>query len=207
MKKKVAIVGKAATAAFAPYDDPEWDIWGLAWVKYPRLDLMFDVHHRDFKAAAHLRTHFNSHHNPEYFPAVNDGEKRAGIPVMCMAENIGPTRFKLGIPYPLEEIKAFLPRAYLECTMSYMLALAIMREYEQIGLWGCHFRSREEFLWQVPSVAWLIGVAEGRGITVDLVPGQPLLTSAYVEGRYGVTPEVRWDGGHISRKEKELEVG
>lgn len=197
MKKKVAIVGKAATAAFAPYGDPDWDIWGLAWVKYPRASLLFDIHERDFKADEERRTHFNSHYNPGYFPAVNDGEKMAGIPVMCLPENIGPDRFRNGVAYPLDEVLAFLPRPYLECTVSYMLALAIMQGAERIGLWGCHFRSREEFAWQSPNVMWLVGLAEGRGIEIELPPGQPFMTSAYVEGRYGVTPELRFDGGHI----------
>ena len=191
MTKSVAIVGKAATAALAPYDDPAWDIWGLAWVKYPRQTLLFDIHSPSFKAEPPFTEHFNSHKNPSYFERVN-GEN---VPVMCDPEAIGDgLRFAHGVPYPMDEVAADLPRIYLDCTVSYMLALAILQKVDRIALWGCHFAVREEFRIQLPSVTWLCGLAEGRGIELTIGPGAPLLTSGYEAGRYGVNQNARFTG-------------
>ena len=193
MRKSVAIIGKAATAVQAPYDDPEWDIWGLAWVTYPRASLLFDIHTPEFKASAPYDTHYNSHRNPEYFETVN----ALGVPVICHPDAIGdgPLKFKHGWGFPFGDVEADLPFAYLECTVSYMVALAMLRGYERIGFWGCHFAVNEERRLQLPSVTYLIGLAQGRGIDIEIGPGQPLLCSGYVQGRYGVDQRHRWGGG------------
>lgn len=197
MKKSVAIIGKAATAALAPFDDPEWDIWCLAWHfrtdnERAVADLLFDVHSPSFKDNESHRHHFNSHRNPAYFEYVNG----SGLPVLCVKKAIGegPLKFHNGQEYPLHDVQAMLGRTYLECTVSYMMAYAILQGYERIGLYGCHFKVREEFTIQLPSVTYLIGFAEGRGIEVEIPPGAPLLVSGYVKGRYGITREQRFTG-------------
>jgi hypothetical protein len=178
---KVAIVAKAATAALAPFDDPGWDIWGLAWVGYPRINRLFDIHDVNFKQAT--PDDYNSQRNPEYLAKVEG----TGTPVWSMPD----APFKNRVEYPLDAVSADLGRAYFECTVSYMIALAIHEKAERIGLWGCHFTGRTEFQWQRPSVTWLIGLAEGRGIPVEVCPGTPLMVSCYTWGRYGITPELR----------------
>ena len=75
-----------------------------------------------------------------------------------------------------------------------MVALAILRGYDEISLWGCHFTAAEEFRVQLPSVTWLIGIAEGRGVKVSVGPGAPLLMSGYEAGRYGVDQNFRFGG-------------
>lgn len=192
MKKSAAIVGRAATASLAPYDDPEWDIFGLAWVEYPRATLLFDIHDPGFKAEAPFDRHYNSHKNPEYFETL----EQWGVPVVCdpKAAGDGPLKFKNGIAFPHEEVAAILPRHYFDCTISYMVAYALLKGYERMGFWGCHFVTGEERRLQLPSVAWLIGLAEGRGVEVEIGPGQPMFMSAYEAGRYGVDQRKRWNG-------------
>ena len=41
---KVAIVARAPTNVAAPFHDTSWRIWGLPWVRYPRVDLVFEMH-------------------------------------------------------------------------------------------------------------------------------------------------------------------
>lgn len=197
MKQSAAIIGKAATAALAPYGHPDWDVWCLAWHyrdddQRAVADLLFDIHSPGFKDDSGPNQHFNSHRNPEYFEYVNP----SGIPVLCNPEAIGqgPLKFHHGTPYPMEEVRALLPHFYLECTVSYMVAYALLKGYERIGFWGCHFKTREEFALQLPSVTWLIGYAEGKGVEIEIAPGSPLMTSGYVQGRYGITREQRWGG-------------
>jgi hypothetical protein len=190
--KKVAVVGKAATATFAPWDNPvEWEIWGLPWATYPRADLWFDVHHPDFKKAPDKRRDFNSHHNPDglYIQKVN-GHK---APVMCHPEAL--KYFKNGRPFPYAEIKAILPRVYLDCSISWMLGYAMLTGVKHVGIWGCHFMAKEEHAVQLPSVTYMIGLAEGRGMTVENCAGSPMLMSGYTAGEYGISPEFRfWKG-------------
>jgi hypothetical protein len=187
--KSVAIVGGAeATAVNAPFHNPEWEIWGLAWhtASLQRTTLLFDIHDPGFKAEAPYRLHYNSHRNQKYIDKVN----ASGVPIMCDAKAL--TSFTNGVPYPLEAVRNHFPkRDVLECTISYMVALAIMQGCSRIGLWGCHFTGKEEYERQLPSVTWLLGYAEARGVEVVIGPGGPLLASAYNAGRYGVDHGVR----------------
>ena len=182
--KSVAIVGGAeATAVFAPFGDSEWEIWGLAWhtASLQRTTLLFDIHDPGFKAEAPYRLHYNSHRNQKYLDKVN----ASGVPIMCDAKALAS--FTNGIPYPLAEVRAALPkRDFLECTISYMVALAILQGAKRIALWGCHFTGKDEYQYQLPSVTWLLGYAEAIGIEVTIGPGGPLLASGYNAGRYGV---------------------
>jgi hypothetical protein len=187
--KSVAIVGGAeATAAFAPFNEPGWDIWGLAWhtSALTRTSMLFDIHHPNFKGEAPYRLHYNSHRNQRYIDKVN----ASGVPIMC--DPLALETFTNGIPYPLDKVRRLLPqRDFLECTVSYMIAYAILQRYERIGLWGCHFTGKDEYQYQLPSVTWLLGYAEAAGIEIVIGPGGPLLASGYNAGRYGVDHDTR----------------
>jgi hypothetical protein len=185
--KAVAIVaGGEATAAFAPFKDPEWEIWGLAWHTrgLEKVDLLFDIHHPNFKGEAPYRLQYNSHTNQKYIDKVD----ASGVPVVCDPE----AKFKNAIPYPLADVKALLPkRDFLECTISYMIAYAILLGVKKIGLWGCHFTGKDEYQYQLPSVTWLLGYAEAKGVEIYVCPGGPLLVSGCEKGRYGVDHNMR----------------
>jgi hypothetical protein len=185
----VAIVGGAeATAAFAPFNDPDWQIWGLAWhtSALKRTSLLFDIHDPGFKAEAPYRLHYNSHRNQKYISKVN----ASGVPIVCDERAMGT--FQNGFPYPLKEVRALLPnRDFLECTVSYMVAYAMLEGAKRIGLWGCHFTGKDEYQYQLPSVTWLLGYAEAKGVEIVIGPGGPLLASGYNAGRYGVDHETR----------------
>jgi precorrin-6B methylase 2 len=185
----VAIVGGAeSTAFFAPFDDPNWQIWGLAWhtTGLKRLSLLFDIHDPGFKAEAPYRYHFNSHRNQKYIDKINT----SGIPIVCDERALGT--FQNGFPYPLEEITASMPkRDFLECTISYMVAYALHKGAKRIGLWGCHFTGKDEYQYQLPSLTWLLGYAEAKGVEIIIGPGGPLLVSGYNAGRYGVDHDTR----------------
>lgn len=193
-KRSAAIVGRAATAAFAPFDDPGWEIWGLAWVRYPRAELLFDIHTPDFKAHPPYDEHYNSHRNLSlsYFTNVN----KSGVPVLCHPDAAGsaPNQFHNGTAFPYAEAEAICPQRYLDCTISYMIAYAMLQKLDRIGFWGCHFRGSLREAIQLPSVTYLIGLAEGRGMEVVIGPGSPMMASHYARGRYGIDQAQRWGG-------------
>jgi hypothetical protein len=182
LSRKIAIVGKGGTYALAPWHDLDWEIWGMPWIIFPRCTRLFELHTQEVCEACE-----ESQRDAEW--VHKSIAKYGDTPVYC-----DPTRmhvFPNAIEYPLAEIKKSLPISYLENTIAYELAMALW-EHDQgqtvaeIGLWGIHMMGRGEFVWQRPSVTYLIGLAQGRGIKVTIAPGSPLFMSGYIAGRYGV---------------------
>ena len=176
MGRKVAIIGKAATVAFTPWHDPDWEIWGMPWLECPRATRLFEMHDQSVADASK-----GKEADDAWAPKVS--KIFPGVPVYCDPSRMH--RFENAIEYPLAEVLASLPFRYLETTISYEIALAIHEGVEEIGLFGIHMMGRDEFVWQRPSVTYLIGLAQGRGIKVSLAPGSPLFLSGFQSGRYG----------------------
>lgn len=175
MADKIAIVARAGTSAFAPWHDKEWEIWGMPWISYPRLDVAFEVHSQKC---------VDENQDDDNVWLGTFTRKYPDVVTYC-----DPSRshlFKHPVEYPLAEVLADLPIPSLENTISYMLALAILRRPAEIGLWGVHMFAGYEAQFAAPSVCYLIGLAHGRGIKVTIPPGSPLFMSNFVDGRYGV---------------------
>lgn len=96
------------------------------------------------------------------------------------------SRFRNAVSYPFDDVLKSLPFAYLENSVAYMIALAIIEGRRTIGLFGVHMFAGPEAQISQPSVAYLVGLAQGRGIEIVIPPGSPLFMSNYVAGRYGV---------------------
>ena len=154
---KIAIVGFARPHRDeAPYDDPDWEIWGVndAWSFMPRADRWFEIHSR----------------------AVHEWElRRAKGHVEFLANFEGPVymidhydHVPSSVEFPLADVIEDLGRVYLTSSIAYMLALAIHEQPTEIGLWGVDMASQTEYANQRPCCEWLIGVAQGRGIKVTL---------------------------------------
>ena len=63
-----------------------------------------------------------------------------------------------------------------------MLGMAIWKKVDNIGCWGVDLDADGEYAHQRPNAEWLIGIAEGRNINVDIAPGSSLMKSP--NGRY-----------------------
>jgi len=175
--RKVAIVGKAGTSAFTPFRDDSWEIWGMPWIVMPRVSRQFDLHSQDCWDAGPGRDPSNDEwigRNAEKFPDV---------PVYC--EPTRMHRYKVAVEYPLAAVMASLPIAFLENSVAYMLALAIHERADRIGLFGVHMMGSGEYAFERPSITYLVGLAQGRGIEVEIPPGSPLFVSDFNAGRYG----------------------
>lgn len=172
--RKIAIVAKAGTSSLAPWHDMGWEIWGMPWISYPRVDLYFDMHEQEI---------YDTSDSKDLYWKNNEWiEKLDGKPIYCPESRNLPNSKK----YPLEEISKSLPIFYLENTIAYMMALAIHEKVDVIGLWGVHMRGQHEYEEERPSITYLTGLAQGRGIEVYIPPGNPLFASVWEQGRYGV---------------------
>lgn len=187
MARKVAIVAKAATAAFAPYDDPTWEIWGIPWVRYRRTpDLLFDLHSDE--CWQHLDM-------PE--DEKRDWERRVneeGTAIYCH-----PSRcylFRNAKPFPYHAILNISPIPYFENSIAYQLAFAAWSHEQgrisEISLCGVNMMGTREYLWERASVTYWVGYLLGKGINVTTPEGSALFMSYWTAGRYGETSEKRF---------------
>ena len=212
-RTKVALVGFAqATYLLAPFNDPEYEIWGVnqLYRHIPRADRWFEIHHN-----------WNEH--------VVEGTDHAGwlarapIPIY-MKERVATIPCSLA--YPLAEICGLVTAApptpsvleyvpeengvlapvdprgrglarsapvsmpdYFTSTIAFMLALAIHEGFGTIDLYGIDLTVGEEYDYQKPCAEFWIGLAMGRGIQVGIPQASALLKTAW---RYGWESEPDW---------------
>lgn len=158
-------------------DLPGWEIWGLAWDPLPVCHRYFEMHQnwRNFlgggdAAEAHWRW-----------------LKYLSVPVyMLQQEHDLPT----SRAYPMQEVtdkigKTCYGTAYLESSIAYMMAQAILEGADRIGIWGCDLATKGEYAYQRPNMEYLIGFARGRGVQV-YVPAQNTLLSPCRRVPYGL---------------------
>lgn len=171
MGLKVAIVGLSqATRHLAPWNDPEWELWGLAW------DTERYSYHRTFEM--HDRADLESFYTnlPAYLYKIADCSGLYTVdnyPFDAVAESVGD---------------------YWCSSIGYMLALAIHEGAEEIALYGVDMRADDEYGYQKPNCEYLIGFARGKGIKVHVPEQSPLCKFVSppdkdYAGRYGRTKD------------------
>jgi len=189
MSRKIAIVAKGGTSSLAPWRDKEWEIWGVPWISYPRVDVLFDIHEDEL-----------TRRSPE--KAAKDDEIREQVKqyywhLPCYCPPSRAYAYGNPKPFPIDEIMARFPRPHLDNSIAYMIAFALMQDVEEIGLWGVHMVGRTELFWEKPSVTYWVGYAEGRGVKVTIPDGCPLFMSMWEAGRYGVNDRKRFISPHM----------
>lgn len=172
--KTLAIVGSHPnTRDNAPWDNPAVDIWvfneapNQAWVK--RWNACFQLHDATIYTNPNNRTdpgHWawlqQPHGKPIYMQAVDarvPDSKRFPLDEVCSKLLKNLTR------NDGNEIKRL---KYFTNTIAYALALAIFQGYERIMLYGAEMQSNTEYSYQRDNVAFWVGLAAGRGVSVEI---------------------------------------
>lgn len=189
-RMKVALVGfEEQNQHTAPYDDPEWEIWGFNMAN--RLGFMRDEAGR-FRADAWFDLH-QLHAQSELDLAWIH---KCPVPIY-LTEQIG------GNPHvrilDLEAIEhGILSRhgrmiacTYFASSFAYALALAISLGYTTIGLFGVSLDWGRERVVERGNLEYWMGVAEGIGLEVRTDPHSKLLTHP---GLYGFHYDRERDG-------------
>jgi hypothetical protein len=168
--RQVAVVGLApSTHDDAPYEDPDWEVWGLPWdeERWPYFDRLFDIHPLECIRAA----------TPSFYRyGYEDRLKEIRHLYMQEAYRDVPN----AIEYPLSEVSA-LVGDYYNSSIAYMLALAIFEEYDKIGIWGVDMAEQgepghaDEYRDERPNCEYLLGFAKAKGIEIYLPDECPLL--------------------------------
>ena len=149
---KVAIVGGAPRSKkLAPYDDEEWEIWGLGvHLDHPRLTKIFEIH-PDFSG-------YETEDYPQRLLAT-------GIPLV-VHENF-PFRGEQIELYPFDQANELMPM--LTSSLAYMMAYAILKGATHINIYGVDMDvSDAEYFYQRPGMYAWIGYAKSQGIQVEI---------------------------------------
>lgn len=170
-KDKLAIVGTASTWSKAPFQDDNYDIWGLNGLHAytddknvtQHFDMWFQIHRpeRVKEQSEHLRW-----------------LKSADFPVMMQEkfEDIPNS-----VEYPKEEIVSKY-RPYFESSFAWMFTLAIELGYDKIEIYGVHVSADSEYALQRPNAEYYLGIAEGKGIEVYVPNEADMLKSRVIYG-------------------------
>lgn len=176
---KVAIVGSAAsTKDNAPFDDPEWEIWGMAWRsrEMPRVDRVFEMHAEELWA---------DYANTELYaawlgaPTPLGGSKEP--PVIYVRPEVA-RKYKKTKAYPIKDAVKLMGCEYFASSFAYALAMAINEGAEEIALYGIDLVADDEYAYQRPNAEYLLGIARGRGIKIHIPWQSALLKASWVYG-------------------------
>jgi hypothetical protein len=178
---KIALVGSAPSSITrAPYDDPEWTIWGCspgAYSSLRRVDAFFELHRFDPD-------------DPVWFREYVDWMKALACP-LYMIEPL--PEFPTSLAYPTEAMIARFGRNFFTSSLAWMAALAIVEiqramaaslsadpasdtdvSYE-IAFYGVDMAASEEYGLQKPGCLYFIEKARDLGIKVTAPPESDLL--------------------------------
>jgi hypothetical protein len=180
--KQIAIIGRSvSTVGDAPWNDESWEKWGLPWADgfWAKMDRFFEMHER-----GHLQTE-EAARPSEYWERLQLDIDWGPIYMQQAWADIPKS-----VVYPFEAVNADVfagfPRVWdqddwYNCSIAYMLALAIHEKADRIGLWGIDCTREDEYAYENPNLAYLIGFAQGRGIEVILPQGPTNLLKYYGE--------------------------
>jgi hypothetical protein len=165
---RIAIAGSApSTCDLAPWRDPDWQVWGLAWRTLPRIDRVFEVHAPGLWPS----------YAPERYLARLQGygarlmlqEANPDLPEACLIHK--------------EEIEAQIKGVDIwTSSIAFMLAQAYYERPEEIAIYGVDLLEEDEYGHQRPTLEYLIGFIRGRGIPVYVPENSALCKTNYVYG-------------------------
>ena len=178
--KKLAIVGTATSSVnLAPYNNSDYEIWGLngvfSLIDFPNITNFtrwFELHSMQVIQEANKDIKYS-------FGSYIDWLQALTIPVYMQEKYVEiPTAVK----YPLSEILQRFPRAYFNNTVSWMIALAIYEGYMDISVYGVDMATTGEYASQRPSCEYFLGYAEGAGIKLYIPDESDLLKTPFLYG-------------------------
>lgn len=207
--KIVRIYGTARNVREAPIREPDEDI--EVWLSNGTTTVLL----RSPKAIHEWTRWFNLHskkHILSTYPSAYTyyQTKAEGRPIYLQkAQPDIPT----SVAFPREAIQAHFatskgPMRYFTCSVTWLIAFAIMEGFERIELWGFELRDTKPgsaFAWERPCFAYWVQRAREEGIEVwyqkeieklyeagKMIPGDPDTYDGLLYG-YSTKPEVGWD--------------
>lgn len=170
MKKLAIVCGSPSSEMAAPFADEAYEVWvlGNRLNRYPRADVVFEIH-----------DDLSEHGDVErYVRYLLESGKHLVVGEAFPAEGSQVEVF------PFDAAKELFGSTYLTSSSAYMLALALLRGFQHIEVYGVDMAVDDhEYFRQRPCMEAWLGFARGRGVTVVLPPQSPVMKSDFVEGR------------------------
>lgn len=178
--KTVAIVGRGKTAKYAPFDNPNIDIWAFNdnAMTLPRVEAMFEMH-PDWDDTERLNG----------VPGIDEYRQwlRKPHPFPIYMHDRDP-RVPASVDYPINAITFLFHKTmwkgkheiqhFYTSTTPEAIALAIHKVYERIELYGVELTQEFEYANHRDSVFFWLGRATGAGIQVAIHEESKLYDSA-----------------------------
>lgn len=169
---KIALLGASPSCSLAPYDDPSWEIWACSdgTVGVPRCELRFELHDFDFMRS---EPRFQTKNLDDYLDYL-----RATSVYLQAAR----ADFPFSMTYPKDEMVRKHGPYFFTSSIAWMMALAIERKPDVIGLWGVDMATDEEYAHQRAGCHYFIEMAKRAGIQIVVPDGCKLLDPPKWEG-------------------------
>lgn len=171
--KKLALIGRTDSAAYAPWHDPSWTIAAHPCARTlckREPDWYFDMHR-----PACFETQGKAW-NESYYTWL----KALQTPVFMQERWPG---IPMAVRYPIERILSEF-RAYFTNHPAYMIALAMTEGVTHIGMFGCEYSADTEHSTQRGSAEYWLGRFEQAGGNV-IIPAKRSTLLAFPAGLYG----------------------
>jgi hypothetical protein len=164
--RKVGILGRCDnTRKEAPTHDKSWEMWGLAWDMAFVGARHYEIHTPPSWTNGTISDRMNY---PDWLQSIAD----------CNGEDLWlqDTYIENAKVFPLDDIRKIpylcLPgtnEPYLESSIAWMIVHAFLEKIEKIGIWGVDLTAEDEWAYQRPNMAYLIGVCRAKGMRI-LIP-------------------------------------
>lgn len=190
---KIAIVGTAPLSKMlAPYDDKSWQIWSCSGGNVdvlPRVNLWFELHPLNVMLSAKMKAS-----SLGLYKWLKEKSEDGSFDVlMTEAGSANGGKINTYVPkalaYPIEEMVEKFGRNWFTSSVAYMMALAITRGANEIGLFGVDMAAdQEHYEAQRAGCVRFIEIAEAKGIKVSIPPESCLIASPPMYGYSEGTP-------------------
>ena len=193
-KKKVYIVGCAASKNIVPWDDPNAEYWGvnnLYGIEIPGMhyDRWFEIHNlwQCPKTDKFLRRNLADFRGQ---PVLDYMQGLAKLNCSVYMQKHWLNLIPYSIPYPLDDVVKFFAEKglpvescrYITNTIAYEIMLAIYLGFEEIQVWGVDMSIGTEYEHQKACCEFWLGVALGMGIKTYLPSQADLLKTRFLYG-------------------------
>lgn len=169
-RRKIAIVGFTPTRVDAPYDDLEWEVWGLnalySFDDVRRTSRWFDLHESGIIPAERITQY-------------------AAMKVPVYMQEVHP-KVPTSVRFPKPWIEQRLGSRYFTNSISWMQGLALAELLERfpdemdtcaVHIYGVDMSTPDEYQTQRACVEYWLGRTEGTGAEVHVPPGSDLIHS------------------------------
>lgn len=187
--KSVILLGIGEGKELCPFDHETWVI-GKALMMHPdkapkRADRIFSMDKADEMLSLDEKSgHYGGYSLEAFTKKMNETGTR-----FITSYPLGT--FTHAESFPLKAVYEQYGTLYFTNTVCYMIAMALLEEYEAIWLWGINQAGKTEYVNERRGVEFWLGLAAGLGMEIHIEGPSPLLREQKLYGYKKTEDEVK----------------